>query len=226
MALNAAKVAGGGGDRIDQKILDAGNYPARIVQILDLGLQAQRPYQGKDKRPAQEISITYELVDTFMLDADGKEMEDKPRWVSETIPLHNLKADKAKSTQRYFAADPNNNFGGDFTKIIDTPVNVALVHNKTADKTYVNVASISAMRLKDAQNCPVLKNKAVVFDLDAPSLEAFNSFPDWIKEKIQKNLNFNGSKLQALLGGAPAPQAAPQEAPVEQVDDSDDKPWD
>jgi hypothetical protein len=229
MALNSSKIKGSGNGGVDQPVIDPGVYPARIVQIIDLGLQAQRPFKGAEKKPANEIMFTYELVDSFMVDKDGKELEDKPRWVSETLPLYNVEyADKAKCTQRYKAVDPNNLFGGDFSKLVDIPINVALVHNVQGEKTYVNVASIAAMRAKDADKCPALQNPAKVFDLDAPDVELFNSLSDWIKEKIQKNLNYNGSPLQALLNGKPAPakEEKPAEAAPQAPEGDDDKPWD
>lgn len=232
MALIASKGAANNSNRVEQPIIEAGVYPARIVQILDMGLQAQRPYQGKEKPPANEISITYELVDSFMVDEQGNELEDKPRWISESLPLHSLNADKAKSTQRYTAADPNNVFNGDFSKLVDSPVNVSIVHNQVGDKTYVNIAGIAAMRPKDAAKCPELVNPPKILDLDAPDAEIFNSLPQWIQEKIKKNLNFNGSKLQAVLNGeevvvkkkaAPPPK---KEEPEVLEEDDNDAPWD
>lgn len=225
MALNASKVAGGnGGNRVEQEALEAGTYPARLVQVLDLGLQPQRPYQGQEKPPMNEIMLTYELADEFMKDEDGNDIEDKPRWQSEIIPLHNLKADKAKSTKRYEALDPNGNYGGDFSQCVDTPVNVTLVQNKSADgKIYVNVAGITSMRSKDAQKAPELKNPPKVFDLDAPDLEIFGSLPEWVQEKIKKNLNYQGSPLQVALEGGEKPKKK-EEAP-QQEDNDDDKPW-
>lgn len=229
MALIASKGnSNNNSNRVEQPLIEAGVYPARIVQILDMGLQAQRPYQGKEKSPANEISITYELVDSFMLDEKGEELEDKPRWVSEILPLYSIDQEKAKSTQRYYAADPDNNYGGDFSKLLDIPVNVTIVHNKVGDKTYVNIAGIAAMRPKDAIKCPALVNPPKILDLDAPDVVIFNSLPQWIQDKIKKNLNFNGSKLQAALEGKPVAQekkAPPKEEPVEE-EDNNDQPWD
>ncbi len=228
MALNSSKIKGGaGGDRVEQPAIDPGVYPGRIVQVIDLGLQAQRPFQGKEKAPANEIMFTYELVDSFMVDKDGKELEDKPRWLSETMPLYNIeKADKAKCTQRYNAADPTHAFGGDFSKLVDIPINSAVVHNKQGEKLYVNVASTAAMRAKDADKCPPLKNPAKVFDLDDPDMDVYNSLPEWVQKKIVANLNFNGSVLQAKLGQAPAPEEKPAEAAPQAPEGDDDKPWD
>lgn len=215
--------------RVEQPSLDIGNYPGRVVQIIDLGVQPQRPYQGQEKPPAHELMLTYELVDSFMVDANGKELEDKPRWISEVFPLRSLDQDKAKSTQRYKALDPTGEAQGDFSQLINTPVNVTVVHggvNKTTNKPYENVGNITTMRAKDAEKCPELKNPTKVFELDNPDLDVFNSFPEWIREKIKSNLNYKGSALEKLLGGAPATQKqkeAPE--PNNQEEEEEERPW-
>jgi hypothetical protein len=211
MALNANKVSTNSGT--DQDPVEPGVYPARVCQMIDLGLQAQRPYMGKDKPPANEISIGYELVDEFCKDENGEEDLESPRYIFEILPLHSLKANKAKSTQRYEAIDPTGAFGGDFGALVDAPINVSLVHNKKGDKLYVNVANVSSMRARDAASCPPLKNPAKVFDLDAPDMEVFSALPEWIQTKIKSNLNYQGSVLQGKLEGQPVEQAAPPKAP-------------
>jgi hypothetical protein len=202
-----------------QANIQPGVYPSRVVQIIDFGLQPQKPYKGVEKDPAQEIGLTYELVDEFMKDEEGKDIEGKPRWISETLPFYGLYADKAKSTQRYLALDPTQAWGGDFSKAIGQPVNVTVVNNPgQAGKIYDNVAGIAAMRPKDADKLPELKNPARLFDIDNPDLETFNSFPEWIRDKIKGNLNYQGSTLQKLLGGK-----EPNKIPVEE--EQDGPPW-
>lgn len=211
MALKAPKGNGGGKQFTPQENIKPGTYPARVVQLIDYGLQPQRPYMGQEKKPAYELGITYELVDEFMKDEEGNDIEDKPRWISETLPVHPIVADKAKSTQRYLTFDPEVLQGGDFSYLLGKPCAVTVVNNKSGDKVYDNVATISAMRERDANKCPELKNPAKMFDLDQPDLEIFQKFPKWIQEKIQGNLNYKGSKLEKLLGGkAPAPAPAPE----------------
>lgn len=225
MALNTKKIPSTG-NRIAQPELEPGVYPARVVQILDFGLQPQRPYKGQEKPPAYMISITYELVDVFMVDEEGNEIEDKPRWVSETFPIYSLDADKAKSTLRYKALDPQEVFEGDFSKLLDTPCNVTIVINKSGDKVYTNVANVAAMRPRDAAKCPELQNEARFFDLDNPDMEVFNSLPDWIKEKISTNLEFKGSPLEKLLGESPAEEKKAKKpsrkTKKEEVEEEDD----
>ena len=211
MALNIKQAGNQNKNRVQQANIEPGTYPGRLVQLIDLGLQPQRAFKGVDKAPAQEIMLTYELVDEFMKDEEGNDIEDKPRWISETLPFYGLAADKAKSTQRYNAFDPSGDLDGDFTKAVGFPINVTIVNNAVGDKVYDNVATVSTMRPRDAGACPELKNPAKVFDLDAPDLELFKSLPEWIRTKIESNLNYEGSALQKLLAGKEA--KAPKEAP-------------
>ena len=119
MATNANKVrTKSSGPK--QPLIKAGGYPGRVVQVIDYGLQPQS-YNGEVKDPANEIGLTYELVDEFCVAEDGTVQEDKPRWISESFPLHSLKAEKAKSTQRYKILDPSGKFGGEFLDLINAP---------------------------------------------------------------------------------------------------------
>ena len=224
MGLNAKKVQSNkqGGQ---QEPLEPDVYRARLVQLIDLGLQAQKPYQGKEKPPVQEIMLTYELCEEFMKDEEGNDIEDKPRWISETLPFYGLFAEKAKSTQRYYALDPEEQFDGEFSKCIGVPVNVTVVNNIAGDKIYNNVGSVAAMSVKKAASCPELVNPPKVFDLDDPDLEVFNALPDWLKDKIKGNLNFAGSPLADALGGkksAPVKAAPKKPAKIVEVEDEEE----
>jgi hypothetical protein len=241
MGLNASKVKGGNANKVEQPVMEAGTYPARLVQVIDFGLQPQRAFKGEAKPPAHEISTTYEFVDCFMVDEKGNDIEDKPRWVSETFPLRNIMADLATSTKRAKALDPENVHEGNWPALLGSPVNVTVVINESKGKVYTNIASTATMRAKDAQKCPELKNDTKFFDLSEPDLEVFNSLPEWIREKIKGNLNYAGSKLEALLGGEDNREAPKKEdkgekpeqekparanaAPKAEEDEDEDAPW-
>ena len=245
MALNAKKVKAVGKKGVEQEAMEPGSYPARLVQVIDLGVQTQRPYEGQAKPPIQEVMLTYEFLDEFMKDEDGEDIEDKPRWLSETIPLHNLAADLAKSTKRYKALDPDEVHEGDFTALVGTACVVTIVNNKgkgqNAGKVYTNIAGVSTMRPKEAAKAPELINEPKVFDLGDPDLTIFKSLPDWLQEKIKGNLEYEGSALQEALEDAPEdeeekPKGKPAgkkkravEEPEEAEDEGDenegDEPW-
>ena len=222
MGLNAKKMKHTGGNKAGaaQAPIESGTYPVRVAQVIDLGLQNQRPYQGQEKPPAYELMITYEFLDEFCVDENGNEDEDKPRWLSETLPLRSLQAEKAKSTQRYYALDPNEDLEGDFTQLVGVAANASIVQNagkgKNVGKVYNNIAALSAMRSKDSAKAPELKNEGKVFDLDDPDVEVFNSLPEWIQDKIKDNLEYAGSELEkALTGASSEPESDVEEEDVE-----------
>ncbi len=241
--LNAKKATGGGAKKnfVEQPVLEAGTYPARLVSVIDLGLQQQRPYKGEEKKPAHMIQITMELVDEFLVDEEGNDLEDKPRWLSEEFPLYNLTAARAKSTQRYYALDPDEVHEGDWTALLGAPANVLLITNTVKsgpnqgkERNYIK--DLSAMRPKDSRKTPDLVNEAKFFSLDEPDLEVFLSLPDFLQEKIKGNLEYNGSVLQGLLEvDKEEPKAKPQpkkekpveepEEPSEDDDEEEERPW-
>ncbi len=228
MSLNAATVAMPESNFKKQEGVEAGNYLGRLVQVIDMGLQTQRPFKGEAKPPAHEVMFTYELGTEFMQDEDGKDMEDKPRWISETFPFHNLKADLAKSTKRIKAIDPQLVHKGNVAEMLNSPCTVTVINNAskklnpdgTPEKVYVDVGNVTPP-MKGIP-VPELKNDTVLFELDEPDMAVFEAIPQWIQDKLKGNLNFNGSALQKALGIKA--EEKPEE-PAPEGDDSDDNPY-
>lgn len=205
MALNAKKVKNPS-NKPQQPVMEAGTYPARLVQLIDLGVQAQEPYQGKEKSPVHMIYTTYEFVDEFMVDEDGNPDETKPRWLSEKFPFYSLEADKAKSTQRYNALDPQCVHDGEWPELIAAPVMVTVGTQTTksgpnAGKEYNKILSTSSVRAKEASRMAELVNEPKVFLLDDPDIDVFLSLPEWLQKEIKANLDYDQSLLQQRLGG-------------------------
>jgi len=211
MGLNANNQTGtGGGDYVEQEALAVKQYPARVVQVIDLGLQPQKPYNGKDKPPVDKIHMTYEFSDEFLKDEDGQDREDMPRWLSEDMPFYSLEAEKAKSTLRYKAIDPTGLLNGEFTELVGMPCQLLPViepkrdkkkNNKIIEGKFVNyIGDISGPIGVKGYEQPALVNAGAVFTLADPDLEVFKKLPDWLQDRIKGNLNYNGSKLQELLG--------------------------
>lgn len=202
MSINANNVAMIS-NRKPQPLLEAATYPARLMAVYDLGLQPDF-FNGEEKAPKRNIMWVYEFLDEFMKDDDGQDITDKPRVLSESFKLFNLKADKAISTDRYLALDPTQKFKGEYKPLLGTPCMITVVHNpgkgKNAGRTFEKVAGIAGMREKDAKNAPALVNAPKYFDLTSPDLELFNTIPEWVRNIIKSNLEFNGSELQKLLG--------------------------
>ena len=221
-----AKQAAGGGNRVDQEVIGIGNYPARLVQLIDLGLQEQRPFQGKVKEPVHMIRTVYELPTEFCVDENGEEDHTKPRWIGEEMPFYNLNAERAKSTQRYKALDPGLVHDGDWEPLVGTACTLTVVHNPDKNKpgvVYANIGS-TAPPMKGFE-VPPLVNDSLVWSLDDPDVEVFNNFPDFIKDKIKANLNFKGSILEARLSGAADPVQASTDAGGDPSEDAGEHPY-
>lgn len=196
MALNAKDIKGNG---FTLPNLEPGGYPARVAQVIDLGVQAQRPFKGEEKSPQQTIKVAYELVDEFMPDEDGNDNKEKPRWLHEEFPLYSLDSDRAKSTKRYLAIDPKMEYEGDWSQLVGKPVTVTVVNNESKGKVYDNVDSTSVMRDKEAAKLPELVNDPIVFDLDSATPEQFLRLSDYIQAKIKAGVEFENTNLHKLL---------------------------
>lgn len=197
-------------NKVQQPLMEVGTEEARVVGIIDLGLQKQRPYKGQEKAPIRMIRITYEFPNLFIVDEEGNDVEDKPRWLSEEIPFNNLDVDLAKSTKRYRAIDPDDTCDGDFTKLVGMPCMVTIgeySYTKDGDLKEGNeVNNVSTITKRKADKLPPLVNDTQVFLLDDPDMELFESFFDWLKDKIKGNLEFSGSVLEARLNGEEEPK--------------------
>ena len=222
MGLNANKVKAPVGDRVEQEVLKAGNYPARVVQVIDLGLQPQRPYMGEEKPPKHCIQMTYELSHEFMKDKDGENEEDRPRWMNEDFPFNSLQSELAKSTKRYLAIDPEQVVGGDFTKLVGMPCTVTIVQNagsgKHKGKLFANIGNVTGPTSMPGYVQPELVNDPRFFALDEPDMEVWATLPEWIQEKIKANLEYKGSPLDLALGGA-------EKAPEKEAEATEGDPY-
>lgn len=215
--------------------LDVGTYPARVVQVISLGMQKQQPYQGQEKDPKDELYITYELLDEFLLDDDGNELKDKPRWLSETFTMNSLESDLAKSTKRYLALDPALTFDGDWAELIGSACMVTIVQNegkgKNAGRTFNNISSVQTMRTKEAAKAPSLVNDGKVFDIDTPDMETFFALPTFLQDKMKDNLNYGGSALEKAVethkgGSGDKGSQKKEDGPKEGAQDSSDSDGD
>ncbi len=194
MSFNASTAAGGS-PRTPP--LENGIYPARLVQLVNLGIQP-RSYKGEDKDPMQEIMLTYELSEEFLIDEDGEPDAAKPRWVSENFPLYNLGAEKATSTVRYKVMDPLGKVDGDFSKLMGVGVILSIVQNpskKDPTKIYPKISGVLSMKEKDRAGQPEMVNEPRIFDCMEPNMANWELLPDWVQTKIQQHLEFAGSVL-------------------------------
>lgn len=189
MALKARKAASG---TIDNP--NPGTYMARVVGITDLGLQPGYEYQGKEVEAAYQLSITYELVSSFMQDG-------RPHWVSEDVKnsdyFDSKKGQASKLMKRVYALDPDGSLtrdGKELDNLINRP---CMVEVKLSNTGYPKVNNVTGA----PNGIPVaeLVNDPFIFNTDEPNVEMFRRFPEFVQKKIVGNLEFPGSKLEIAL---------------------------
>lgn len=187
----------------------AGTQAMRVLQVVDLGIQARKPFQGTERKPVRQVMLTFELCN------------DKMEYNGEEVPLRistralTLSADpKGNLFKMMNGIDPTNKLKGDLDLYPNTAVLGTIVHTEDGDKTYANIAGV--MPVPDGFPVPPLHDKPCVFNFDNPTLESYSLLPNWIHKKIAEATNFEGSKVEAIAKQFEATkEATPAEAPAE-----------
>ena len=234
MSFNAKKLPFEGKERKRYDPVAPGAYPARVVSLVLLGKQTQK-FNGEAKAPAQRLRMTYELLDEFLKDDEGKEMTDKPRWVTQEFNFFSLKSERAISTKIYYALDPEEKYEGDFSKLVGAPCIVTIANEKSKkdDRVFEKVSAVSAMRDKEAAKAPGLVNEPYLFDFYEPDLDIWDRLPEWIQDTIKGAVDFEGGALQKALQkagkNADAKKVEEDESDEDDSpiidDDEEDNPW-
>lgn len=217
MSLKAKRTKQTSNSGMSNPVLEPDNYPARLVQVIDMG---KRVSFFDPEKVNHEVNLTYELVSEFMLDEKGNPVEDKPLWLSEVInmvdmPDHmtvpEIYADQFKSkgklVQRCKTFDPKGELDFDLTEFVGKPCSLTVVNYKKKDDSMgMKIGAVTG--LMKGMVIAELVNPPKVFALDEPDMTIFGSLPEWFQDKIKENIEFKGSPLEtALAGGTPEPKA-------------------
>lgn len=188
-------------------LLDAGGYAARIVQIIDLGLQ---PGSSQYPQPVYKMLMKFELLDEFMcevnedgsikkINEDGElvpvPLKDKPRWFDFefTYNKDGFMGDrshiyKLMQSVDAFEVAPNAEQGieghpaKELKELLGEPLTVNLIQQpaksgKNAGKMVNKISAFAAMKGKDKKVAPPLVNTPLFFDMDTPDVEVFKKLP-------------------------------------------------
>jgi len=158
--------SGGGFPPIGQ-----GTYPARIVQILDLGTQEDE-YKG-EKKLHQKLWITFELPDEI-INVKG---EDKPRWLSSEFTKSTNEKSRLYKVIQAVAPDAE-----DWTDLMDKGLLVQVgVTSGGKDKF------IGAMPAPKGMEVNPLVNPQKYFSMEGDGFDAdlVEGLPNFLQEKIK-----------------------------------------
>lgn len=224
--LNEA-VKGGGGARL----LPAGYAFGRLVEYIEFGNQPQE-FAGKAKDPALEFTLGFALTGT----APSGETYHLPDGTPAILRTYNtaLSRDDRSRSYKLFKALNWKGTAKSFAQLLGQPILVKIVHvaKSKTDATIVSRIDLAGFLppldpvSQQPYNIPdAPDNLYRMFLWDKPTKAAWDSlFIDGeyegksrnrIQEQILGALDFQGSQLQALLGGGTPALALPVSTPVQ-----------
>lgn len=185
MALNFTKSAG----TKKYAPMDIGAYPARIVQVVDLGIQ-ENEWQGEVKN-VHRVYITFEFP-TELIEVNG---EQKPRWLSKEYTI--AMSEKSSLYKLVNSVDPEGKItknGTNVKALLGLPLSVTVGRTSNGNAKVSDVGPLmKGMAVGELQNPPTF------FDLDSSDVKTFEKLPAWIREKIQNGGEFESTPFAKVL---------------------------
>jgi len=191
MALNFSETK----KRVDYGRVEDGTYPARVVRIIDFGLQYATDFKTGEVKKYDDgndviqhkVWIDFELP-TETIDIDGAK---KPRWYGKeyTVSSH----EKAAIQALLKAADPDGKAtmkGKNVVGLLGLPVMLTIGSTSTGK---AKVAGIT--RLIKGMSVDPLANPTLFFDLDEATYKDFELLPEWMQKRIKDGVDFESTGL-------------------------------
>ncbi len=188
----------GGGERV---LCPPGTYPARCVQVVDLGTQHSEKFNNK----RHEVRLTWELPTQRHVFNEDKGEE--PFLLSRRFTLS---LNRKSSLFGFLMAWRGRAFtdeelrGFDVSCLLGAPCLLTVVHSDNGE--YANVQA--AAKLPKGMDCPEPITPKICYDISQGKDDAYNSFPDFLKDLIGacEEWKTNGSVTQtAPTGGSADP---------------------
>ena len=154
--------------------LEAGTHTARLVWIVDLGIQET------NYGPKSQVALTWEFPEELL--EDGQPMVSTARINDPTLDLSN---------------------GIDLPSLLGKECQVQIKHTpaKKGDRVYANV--VHTMPLAKGQAVKPAHNELKSFDFDNPDPEVFHTLPQFLQELVRGAKNFAASMVLGAESGYP-----------------------
>ena len=169
-----------------------GMYPARVVQILDFGVQRVEDIDGNIKI-LPRVWVTFEFpTKRIEVEEDGKKV-DKPRWLGKEY----THSDNEKSNMYKLVTNLKPDFNFEVNTLVDILGLPGMVQVGTTSGEKDKVVSVSPP--VEGMEIPELYNPTVSFDMSDPNMDVFLGLPVWMKRKVLESEDYPGSVLQHML---------------------------
>lgn len=194
--------------------MEPGNYVARCIKMIHYGTITE-DYLGTPKT-LNKVQLTWELPTELKVFSEEK--GEQPYVLSKdfTLSMH----EKA-SLRKWLEAWRSKAFTNaeseafDITNLIGKACMLNVIRTTKGDKTYANISGVSS--IPKGLSCPPQINDSVVFSVDDFKQELFDTFPDYIKDKIKSSAEYKAMQQPNAVHTDPEPTST--------NDDSDDLPF-
>lgn len=179
-----------------------GNHVARCISMVHIGT-VEEEYLG-EKKMQNKVRITWELPEEKKVFKE--ENGEQPFVLSKefTLSMHE------KSTLRKwleswrgkaFTEEESKQF--DVAKLVGAPCLLNVIHKEKKDKTMrADIASVST--LPKGMVCPEAINPMIVFSVSDFNQEIFDTFPDFIKDKIKSSREYKAMQQPNVVEISPS----------------------
>jgi len=208
-----------------------GETLARFVEYVELGLQPQRPYMGKEKPPADEVNLVFELLSPDNIhevtDTQGNTTQFNDRIY---ITVAKKLSGRAKFKKLFEAMKYGRDDIKHMKKMLGEAFIVNIIHSASKtnpDKIYANIGNKDNVGIRGPFTTNLKTRKQVkedvpeatmplkIFLQDNPTKASWDSLfidgeyekdgetksKNFIQNKILASPSFPGSALEALLDG-------------------------
>ena len=183
------------------ELIEGGVYPARCLQVVELGTHDNTHPQAAPGSVKKELMIIWELSGELM--QDGRPFTINKRYTNSLNEKAILRKDLEAWRGRKFTEDELKCFA--LAKILDAPCMINIVQTqgkKDPSKTYNNVMSI--MPLPKGMTVERRVNELVDFGIDdRQNPELMDKLWPWVKAIVESSYEGSGKPLP---GSDPAPK--------------------
>ena len=169
-----------------RELIPAGTHLARCYQMIEIGTVKEN-IMGTEK-VLTKVRVGWELPEEKRDFGKGEQ----PFSISKeyTLSMHeksNLRKDLESWRGKGFSDKDAEGF--DITKLLGVPCMLNIIHREAKNgNVYDNIAGI--MPVPKTMKCPEQENKTFVLSYDHFDHAAFETLPDFIKDKMKSSLEF------------------------------------
>lgn len=197
----------GGGNFVQ---VPAGVHLARCYRIIDLGTQ-KTTYMGQSKMSPKvlfQFEVHTEDDDgTPLLTQDGKPLSISKQYTLSLGENAIMRRDLQSWRGKGFTPEELKMF--ELENVLGQWCMINVVHTSKDDKTYANIDSITPVPAAMKKNgLPEGANPPVIFSIRSADMAVFDTFSDYIKDKIKSSPEWETWGSQATTSEAPAEKGA------------------